>query len=205
MKNHSHSHIDHGRTTLAMTRSTSAEETNEARKTKSVYLIGNSLTWDTVPSLLDGDDGGMWTVAESAVHLRESRDALRQERRHCGRRRCRRSSTTSCRFGRTTGDAVRRRRDDLEWIQLQPKAVIVIHTGWAHHEKQTPSTRARRLLERCSTVRRMSERCRAEKAVSGSRVPPDPSHRPARPHRGGHQGRQSPADRRRRPAPTRST
>jgi hypothetical protein len=66
---------------------------------KSCYLIGNSLTWDTVPAWMDGDV--QWHV-------------------DCGK---------SLPFIHDV-DVI------SNWVEMQPRAIFVIHTGWAHHEKR---------------------------------------------------------------------
>jgi hypothetical protein len=123
---------------LSTTRPLSGEEaTTEAASQKSVFLIGNSLTWDTVPSLLDGDvqwhvdcgkslpfifaNPGMPCVKTSTLWpqaLREKQYDIVSFQTH---------------YGATLAEDV---ETISKWIQLQPQAVIVIHTGWAHHEKR---------------------------------------------------------------------
>ena len=100
----------------------------------SYYLIGNSLTWDTVPSLLSGDvqwhvdcgtslpfvfanpgkpcvkDSTLWPAA-----LRDKPYDVISVQPHYG--------STLVQDVEIIG----------EWMKLQPKAVFVIHTGWARH------------------------------------------------------------------------
>ena len=124
--------------TLAMTRPATAEETaTEASKATSVYLIGNSLTWDTVPSLLDGDvqwhvDCGKslpFIFANPEIPCVKSStlwpQALREKQYDI--------VSFQTHYGATMAEDV---ETISKWIQLQPQAVIVIHTGWAHHEKR---------------------------------------------------------------------
>lgn len=99
---------------------------------KSYYLIGNSLTWDTVPSLLDGDvqwhvdcgkslpyifkhpekpcvkNSTLWPQA-----LKEKQYDLISVQPHYG-------STLS-----EDADVI------SKWVEMQPKATFIIHTGWA--------------------------------------------------------------------------
>lgn len=99
-----------------------------------IFLIGNSLTWDTVPALLAGDvdwhvDCGknlqyiydhpekpcvpsstLWPAA-----LKQNRYAILCVQPHYG--------TTLAQDVEVIG----------RWIELQPQAVLVIHTGWARH------------------------------------------------------------------------
>lgn len=105
--------------------------TQEPTKT-SFYLIGNSLTWDTVPSRLSGDV--QWHV-DCGTHLRHVYE-------HPGKP-CVTNSTlwpTALRdkqydvisvqphYGSTLAQDV----DTIgAWMKLQPRAVFVIHSGWA--------------------------------------------------------------------------
>lgn len=99
---------------------------------KSFYLIGNSLTWDTVPSLLEGDvqwhvdcgkslpyifahpekpcvkNSTLWPVA-----LKEKQYDLISVQSHYG-------STL-----KEDADVI------SKWVEMQPKATFIIHTGWA--------------------------------------------------------------------------
>ncbi len=105
--------------------------------TTSYYLIGNSLTWDTVPSLLDGDV--QWHV--------DCGTSLPFIHKHPGKP-CVRSSTL-------WPTALKQKQYDVvsvqphngstlkqdvgiisTWMKMQPKAVFVIHSGWAHHAKR---------------------------------------------------------------------
>lgn len=101
-------------------------------KAKSYYLIGNSLTWDTVPSLLDGDvqwhvDCGkslpyifahpeMPCVKNSSLWpqaLKDKQYDLISVQPH---------------YGSTLAQDV----DTIsKWVEMQPKATFIIHTGWA--------------------------------------------------------------------------
>ena len=106
---------------------------NEPAATR-YYLIGNSLTWDTAPGLLSGDvqwhvDCGtslpfaysnpqkpcvkssiLWPMA-----LREKQYDVVSVQPH---------------YGSTLAQDV---QTISAWMEMQPKAVFVIHTGWAKH------------------------------------------------------------------------
>ena len=101
------------------------------------YLIGNSLTWDTVPAQLSGDV--QWHV-DCGVNLpfiyanpdkpcvKESTvwpTALREKQYDV--------ISVQPHYGSTLAQ-------DLEtisvWMELQPKAVFVIHSGWATHAQR---------------------------------------------------------------------
>jgi hypothetical protein len=110
---------------------------NAAAKPASCYLIGNSLTWDTSPPLL-GEDV-QWHV-DCGVNLAQIHDRPEKP--------CVDSSTL-------WPKALRERQYDVvsvqphygttlaqdaatisEWMELQPKAVFVVHSGWAFHAKR---------------------------------------------------------------------
>ena len=105
--------------------------------TKSYFLIGNSLTWDTVPSALDGDVQWHVDCGKSLPWIYKN-----------PKEPCVKSSTlwpqglrekqydfvsVQPHYGSTL-------EEDAQvisgWLKLQPKAVFIIHTGWAHHEKR---------------------------------------------------------------------
>ncbi len=117
-------------TLLAATTSTCGVAASPAKA--SYYLIGNSLTWDTVPSLLSGDV--QWHV-DCGTHLRHVYNnpgkpcvtnstlwptALRDKQYDV--------ISVQPHYGSTLAQ-------DVEtigaWMKLQPKAVFVIHSGWA--------------------------------------------------------------------------
>lgn len=106
-------------------------------KQTSYYLIGNSLTWDTVPSWLDGDVQWHVDCGKSLLYIHDHPEMP-----------CVKTSTlwpkalaekqfdfVSCQshYGTTLQEDV---TVISKWVQMQPKAVFVIHTGWAHHEKR---------------------------------------------------------------------
>ena len=102
------------------------------KKQTSYFLIGNSLTWDTVPPKLDGDtqwhvDCGkslpfMYANPEKPC-VKSSNlwpDALKKKQYDF--------LSLQCHYGSTLEkDAV----TISQLIELQPKATVVIHTGWA--------------------------------------------------------------------------
>lgn len=104
----------------------------QAIAAKSYYLVGNSLTWDTVPAALDGDTQWHVDCGKSLPFIVEHPEAP-----------CVKSSTV-------WPQALKERQYDYvclqvhyganlredaaavtELIRHQPGAVIVIHTGWA--------------------------------------------------------------------------
>lgn len=105
--------------------------TNKAAQTKT-YLIGNSLTWDTVPSKLDATVHWHVDCGKSLKYIFEHPEkpcvassklwptALKNEKYDL--------VSVQPHYGTTL-------EEDLavisKWIKLQPQAVFIIHTGWA--------------------------------------------------------------------------
>ena len=104
----------------------------DQRQQQRVFLIGNSLTWDTVPSKLDGDVQWHVDCGKSLPWMHDNPEKP-----------CVKSSTlwpaalkdkqydivsVQTHYGATL-------EEDAEtiskWMTLQPKAIFVIHTGWA--------------------------------------------------------------------------
>lgn len=99
---------------------------------KSRYLIGNSLTWDTVPSRLDGDVQWHVDCGKSLPYIYGNPEKP-----------CVKASTVwpkaliekqydfvsvQSHYGATLEqDAA----TISKWMRLQPKAVFIVHTGWA--------------------------------------------------------------------------
>jgi hypothetical protein len=109
----------------------------EEAKPKSYFLIGNSLTWDTSPALLDGDV--QWHV-DCGVNLPYIYAHPEKP--------CVKTSTlwpkvlaekqydfvsVQPHYGSTVAQDV---ETISAWMKLQPKAVFVIHSGWAFHAKR---------------------------------------------------------------------
>ncbi|MGB7343248.1 MAG: hypothetical protein WBD20_03490 [Pirellulaceae bacterium] len=99
--------------------------------TERVYLIGNSLTWDTVPSKLDGDVKWHVDCGKNLVFVRDNPlkpcvgsstlwpQALKEQQFDIVSFQPHYGTTVDQDVGVISG-----------WIALQPKAVVVIHTGW---------------------------------------------------------------------------
>ncbi|MFM7845344.1 MAG: hypothetical protein ACKPEY_14085, partial [Planctomycetota bacterium] len=103
----------------------------------SYYLIGNSLTWDTVPMRLAGDvqwhvDCGVSLphiyahpekpcVKESSIWTQALRDKQYE------------FLSVQPHYGSTLAEDV---ETISNWMKLQPKAVFVIHSGWAFHAQR---------------------------------------------------------------------
>lgn len=104
----------------------------EEPKPKSFYLVGNSLTWDTVPSRLAGDTQWHVDCGKSLPYIVANPEKP-----------CVKSSTLwpkaleqkqydviclQVHYGSTLAEDV---RAISRLIELQPKAIVVVHTGWA--------------------------------------------------------------------------
>ncbi len=101
------------------------------------YLIGNSLTWDTVPSLLDGDVQWHVDCGVSLPHIAAHPDkpcvatstpwptALRDNQYSV--------ISVQPHYGSTLEQDV---ITISAWMKLQPQAIFVIHTGWARHAQR---------------------------------------------------------------------
>lgn len=102
-----------------------------------IYLIGNSLTWDTVPGKLDGDVQWHVDCGKSLPYIFEHPEmpcvktstlwpqALKEKQYDL--------LSVQVHYGSTLADDV---ATIAKWLAMQPQAVCVIHTGWAHHEKR---------------------------------------------------------------------
>ena len=117
-----------------------------AEDAKSYYVIGNSLTWDTMPGQLDGDTQWHVDCGKSLPYIFENPDKP-----------CVKTSTL-------WPSALKDKQYDVisvqphygstleqdatvisEWMAMQPKAEFVIHTGWARvaeRVEETASTEA---------------------------------------------------------------
>ena len=112
----------------------SVETDKEARR---YYLIGNSLTWDTVPTWMDGDVQWHVDCGKSLPFMHANPEEP-----------CVKTSTlwpkalvekqydvlsVQPHYGATLNEDV---ATISKWVDMQPQAEFVIHTGWAHHEKR---------------------------------------------------------------------
>ena len=105
--------------------------------TASIYLIGNSLTWDTIPSRLDGDVQWHVDCGKSLPWMHKNPQqpcvkssqlwptALKEKQYDI--------VTVQPHYGSTLDEDV---ETISKWLALQPDAVFVIHSGWAHHAKR---------------------------------------------------------------------
>ena len=123
--------------TQAVQEASAAQATVTTADNRSCYLIGNSLTWDTVPAWLDGDVQWHVDCGKSLPFIHDNPDEP-----------CVKTSTlwpkalaekqydvvsVQTHYGATLDEDV---AVISKWVAMQPKAEFVIHTGWAHHEKR---------------------------------------------------------------------
>ena len=103
-----------------------------ADQPKSCYLIGNSLTWDTVPSLLDGDVQWHVDCGKSLPYIFAHPEkpcvknstlwpqALKEKQYDL--------ISVQAHYGSTLAEDA----DVIsKWVEMQPEATFIIHTGWA--------------------------------------------------------------------------
>lgn len=111
--------------------------TTSAKEPSRIFLIGNSLTWDTVPAKLGGDVRWHVDCGKSLPYIHAHPEEP-----------CVKSSTlwpkgladgkydlvsVQTHYGATLAEDA----DVIsKWIAMQPEATFVVHTGWAHHEKR---------------------------------------------------------------------
>lgn len=98
----------------------------------SAFLIGNSLTWDTVPSALDGDVQWHVDCGKSLpyIHANPAKPCVKtstlwpralKEKQYA-------LVSVQTHYGATLQEDA----DTISaWIRMQPQAVFVIHSGWA--------------------------------------------------------------------------
>lgn len=101
------------------------------------YLVGNSLTWDTVPPLLSGDV--QWHVDCGVnlpyIHANPNNPCVKESTLWPVALRDKQYDVVSVQphYGSTLAQDV---ETISAWIKLQPKAVFVIHSGWARHAQR---------------------------------------------------------------------
>lgn len=103
----------------------------------SYYLIGNSLTWDTIPARLDGDVQWHVDCGKSLpfVYEHPERPCVKSSKLWPTALKKKQYDVISVQpfYGSTL-------REDADvisrWVAMQPKAEFVIHTGWARHARR---------------------------------------------------------------------
>jgi len=103
----------------------------------SCYLIGNSLTWDTVPQRLDGDVQWHVDCGVSLPHIFANPDqpCVSESTVWPQAMRDRQYDIVSVQphYGSTLNQDV---ETISSWMKLQPRAVFVVHSGWAFHAQR---------------------------------------------------------------------
>ncbi|MFM7863807.1 MAG: hypothetical protein ACKPHU_06315, partial [Planctomycetaceae bacterium] len=103
----------------------------------SCYLIGNSLTWDTVPQRLDGDVQWHVDCGVSLPHIfaHPEQPCVRESTVWPQALRDRQYEIVSVQphYGSTLTQDV---ETISNWMKLQPRAVFVVHSGWAFHTQR---------------------------------------------------------------------
>jgi hypothetical protein len=118
---------------LGLTENTVSAQQPPAR----IYLIGNSLTWDTVPNRLDGDVQWHIDCGVPLPHIHAKPENP-----------CVKSSTLWPKALKETaydlvvvqphyGSTLAQDAETIaKWMTLQPQAVFVLHSGWAWHAQR---------------------------------------------------------------------
>jgi hypothetical protein len=116
---------------------TSPDALAEERSPAHYYLIGNSLTWDTVPERLSGDvqwhvDCG---VPLPVIFAKPDHPCVKSSTLWPAALRDKQYDVVSVQphYGSTLAQDV---ETISAWMKLQPKAVFVIHSGWARHAQR---------------------------------------------------------------------
>ena len=109
-----------------------SQDDTDAGKAASHFLIGNSLTWDTVPPKLDGDVQWHVGCGKSLPYLFQNPEepcvktstlwpaALKEKQYDY--------ISVQSHYGSTLEEDA---TVISEWMKLQPKAIFIVHTGWA--------------------------------------------------------------------------
>ena len=99
---------------------------------KSVYLIGNSLTWDTVPSRLEEDVQWHVDCGKSLKFIYEhpGMPCVKNSTLWTEALKAKKYDIVSVQphYGTTLEEDV---QTISKWIEMQPQAIFIIHTGWA--------------------------------------------------------------------------
>lgn len=99
---------------------------------KSYYLIGNSLTWDTVPSLLDGDVQWHVDCGKSLPYISEHPEMPCVKNSTLWPKALKEKQYDLISVQPHYGSTLSEDADVIsKWVEMQPKAVFIIHTGWA--------------------------------------------------------------------------
>ncbi len=114
-----------------------ATEASAQEKSRSYYLIGNSLTWDTVPSKLDGKVQWHVDCGKSLPWMYDNPEKPCVKNSTLWPTALKSKQYDYISFQPHYGSTL---KSDLEtiskWMAVQKKAIIVIHTGWARSKSR---------------------------------------------------------------------
>lgn len=108
------------------------DASGQSGKQVSIYLIGNSLTWDTVPSKLDQDVQWHVDCGKSLKHIYEHHEKPCVKTSTLWPEALKSKAYDIVSVQPHYGTSLQEDVDVIsKWVELQPQAVFVIHTGWA--------------------------------------------------------------------------
>lgn len=102
---------------------------------KSIYLIGNSLTWDTVPTRLDERVHFHVDCGKNLLYIRDNPKSPCVDASRLWPKALRTAQYDWVSVQPHYGTSIDENVEVIAgWVAMQDKAVFVIHTGWARHE-----------------------------------------------------------------------
>ncbi|VAX40537.1 hypothetical protein MNBD_PLANCTO02-1244 [hydrothermal vent metagenome] len=107
-------------------------ETKPEVKKTSYYLIGNSLTWDTIPSHLDGDVQWHVDCGKSLPYIFAHPEKPCIKKSYLWTKALKEKQYDFVSVQPHYGSTLKKDIETIStWMEMQPKAVFIIHTGWA--------------------------------------------------------------------------
>ena len=107
-----------------------------AQTEKTVFVVGNSLTWDALPTLLDGEVDHHIYCSRNLEYIRDNPDG------HCISTSTPWSTALVDNAYETLliqpfdGTSLMRDVEIISgWMDMQPDADVLLHTGWAQHDE----------------------------------------------------------------------
>lgn len=102
-----------------------------------IYLIGNSLTWDTRPMLLDGFVRWHIDCGKSLCQIAQRPQTPCVDSSHIWPEALPRMQYDWLCVQPHYGTSLKQDVQQIaEWLELQPEAKLLVHTGWPFHEQQ---------------------------------------------------------------------
>ena len=106
--------------------------TNKPDRRPKLFLIGNSLTWDTVPSKLDGDVQWHVDCGKSLPYIYANPDTPCVKTSTLWPKALKETQFDQISFQPHYGSTVEEDAEVIgKWLAMQPKARVVIHPGWS--------------------------------------------------------------------------